>query len=170
VRRLLPLVVAALVGLGSVASAAPEGRRAALREKVRATRIARIIETLRLDAAEAARLQPILDRGYDEIGRVSRQSGAARRELRALLASPSPDDARINQLIDLLAQNRTRIDQIQQEMIRGVRQVMTPVKAGWLVLTLPEIERQLQQQIRRAARGAFQGAPAAVDDLDDHIE
>jgi hypothetical protein len=145
---------------GGVADAAPDGRRAELRERLRSVRIARLVEALELDAGGAARLGPILDRGYDAIGAVVRQSGAARRELRLLVAAERPDDARINQLIDQLAQNRARIEALTAEMFRSARQVLTPRQVGRLVLALPEIERQLQQQIRRAARAGWRGDPA----------
>ena len=167
-RRFLTAIVLVVVALGAVAEAAPEGRRAArrdaLREKVRAVRMARLVDALQLDAAEAARLSPILDRGYDEIARVARESAVVRRELRALVATAQPDSARIDQLIDLLVGHRARIDQLQLEMLRGVRQVMSPRQAGRLVLVLPQIERQLQQQIRRAAQQNGAADPAPLDE------
>lgn len=167
-RRVQRIIVVALTLLASVAAAGPGERRAAqkdeLREKLRTVRIARLVEALDLDADTAARLMPVLDRGYDAISVVTRQSGAARRELRRLVASERPDDARINQLVDLLVANRARIEELTAEMLRGVRQVLTPRQVGKLVLVLPEIERQLQLQIRRAVR---QGAPRGGLDEND---
>lgn len=171
--RLVRLIVLALGLMVAVtpAHAGPGERRAAreqLREKLRAVRIARLVEALNLDGDTAARLMPVLDRGYDAISAISRQSGAARRELRILLASERPernDDARILQLVDQLAENRARIEQLTAEMLRGVRQVLTPRQVGKLVLVLPEIEKQLQLQIRRAARQA--GALPGGDPDDD---
>lgn len=167
-------ITLALAGFCAVVHAAPEDRRAArqdaIREKLRTVRIARLIEALDLDTAGAARLMPVLDRGYDEISAVSRQSGAARRELRALVVAERPDDARVNQLVDQLLGNRARIENLQQEMVRGVRKVLTPKQAGRLVLVLPEIERQLQQQIRRAARGGLNKPGFAPDSFDSDDE
>jgi len=162
------IIVLTLTLVAAVASAGPGERRATrqeeLREKLRAVRIARLVEALDLDANAAARLMPVLDRGYDAISAITRQSGAARRELRLLVAAERPDDARIIQLVDLLAQNRARIEQLTQEMFRGVRQVLTPKQLGRLVLILPEIERQLQQQIRRAVREGRPSPPGPEDD------
>lgn len=145
--------------------------RAKVQERVRALRVARLIERLDLDEAGVAKLMPILDRAYDEIGALAKDAGDARRELMALVAADKPDEARINKLVDKLIAAKQKMDKIGDDMIRDMRKVLTPVQAGKLVVALPEINRQIQQQIRRAAgmgpgggRGMGRGGDERGDD------
>jgi Spy/CpxP family protein refolding chaperone len=169
----LSLLVALFVGLGALAPAAAlagpggngkAGAREVIREKIRALRIARIIEALDLDEAGAARVAPVLDRAYDEIAAVTRDSGEARRELRVLVLAQPADEARINHLVDRLLANKTKIDALENAMLVQVRKVLTAVQVARLVVVLPEINHQIQQQIRRALRPGGPGTPPGANE------
>ena len=80
-----------------------------IRERVRALRTARLIEYLDLDEATTRRLMPIVNRVYDEIGAVARDTGQSRRELRDLVRQTSPDASRMTQLADRIVANRQRM-------------------------------------------------------------
>src|SRR5262249_24475540 len=159
------LILLVLGGVGSPVlaqkGAIPGGVRDEIKEKVRALRIARVIEALDLDENGAARLMPILNRAYDQIGEVAKDSGQARRELRSLVGAERRDEARINKLVDRLLANNMKIDELENQMIVDVRRVLTPSQVARQVVVLPEINHQIQQQIRAAARP---GAPKPGDD------
>ena len=106
-----------------------------------------------LDERTASRLLPIVNKAYDDIGAVAKDAGESRRELRRLIEAGSNDAQAINALIDRLVGNKMRVDQLETEMFRDVRKVLTPLQLARLVLILPEINRELQQQVRRAAKG-----------------
>ena len=139
--------------LALAAPAAAQPLRERVREKMKVLRMARVVEVLDLDERTSARLMPILNKAYDDIGAVAKNSGEARRELRRLVEAGSNDPEPINALIDRLVANKMRIDQLETEMFREVRKVLTLQQLARLVLVLPEINRQLQQQVRRAAKG-----------------
>jgi Spy/CpxP family protein refolding chaperone len=138
----------------AVAAPAPgQPLREKLREKIKILRMARLVEVLELDERTATRLLPIVNKAYDDIGAVAKNAGEARRELRRLVEAGSNDAQAINTLIDRLVANKLRVDQLETEMFREVRKVLTPLQLARLVLILPEINRELQQQVRRAAKG-----------------
>jgi Spy/CpxP family protein refolding chaperone len=160
-KLILVLCLALAAPLAHAAPGGGNGRAARdeVREKIRALRIARVIEALDLDEQGAARLAPILDRAYDDIAAVAKDSGEARRELRVLVLAQPPDDARMNRLIDRLLANKQKIDALESGIIVQVRKVLTPAQVGRLVVVLPEINHQIQQQIRKAVRGGAPGQP-----------
>lgn len=125
--------------------------REEIKQKIRTLRLAALIDVLDLDEAGVARVMPVLNRSYDQIGDVTRDSGTARRELRALLASDRPDDAQINKLVERLTANKVKVDQLEAAMLVEVRKLLTAKQMGRLVVSLPEINHRIQQQIRRAA-------------------
>ncbi len=142
--------------LGALAAAPAQAQKPGVRdevmERIRALRIARLIEALDLDEHGAARLTPILDRSYGQIAAVAKDSGQARRELKGLVAAEHPDDARINQIVDHLLANKLKIDELENQMIGDIRKVLTAAQVARLVVVLPEINHQIQQQIRNAVR------------------
>ncbi len=149
-RRIVPVVT--LLAL-AVSTANAQPLRDRVREKIKILRLARLVEVLDLDERTAARLMPIVNKAYDEIGAVAKDAGEARREIRRMVDANVNDPQAINTLIDRLVANKLRVDQIETEMFREVRKVLPPPQLARLVLVLPEINRQLQQQVRRAAKG-----------------
>ena len=144
-------MMAMVLALAAPAPAQP--LREKLREKIKILRMARLVEVLELDERTATRLLPLVNKAYDDIGAVAKDAGEARRELRRLIEAGSNDAQAINALIDRLVANKMRVDQLETEMFREVRKVLTPLQLARLVLILPEINRELQQQVRRAAKG-----------------
>ncbi len=161
--RVLVLVMT-LFGLAlPSAHAAPPGaggKRQEIKEKIKAMRIARVVELLDLDERGATRLAPILDRAYDEIANITADSGEARRELKMIVMVQPPDDARMNRLIDRLLANKTKIESIEMGMFGEVRKVLTASQVARLVVVLPEINHQIQQAIKNAVRPNRPGAQA----------
>jgi len=155
------LILFTLIGAPLPALAQKGAVRDQIKEKIRAMRIARLITVMDLDEAATARLTPILNRTYDEIGDIGKDSGQARRELRQLLGGPRPDEARVNQLIDRLVANKARIDALETGLVGEVRRVLTPTQVARMVVVLPEINHEIQQQIRNAVRP---GAPGGNSD------
>jgi Spy/CpxP family protein refolding chaperone len=146
-------IIGVLLALAASAAAKPENLRDRVREKIRVLRIARLVEALDLDERTATRFMPLVNKTYDDIGEVARDAGEARRNLRRLLDAGSNDVSQINALVDRLVADKLKIDQLENELFREVRKVLGPAQVGRLVLVLPEINREIQQQIRRAAKG-----------------
>jgi Spy/CpxP family protein refolding chaperone len=156
--RKLPMLFI-LCALGAPIAHGQPGVRDEVKEKVRALRIARLIEALDLDEAGTARFMPIVNRTYDQIGDLAKDSGQARRELRDLIGVEPPDETRINQLIDRLLANRQKIEALELQLIVDARKVLSPAQVARLVVWLPEINHQIQQQIRNAVHPGGPGRP-----------
>jgi Spy/CpxP family protein refolding chaperone len=132
------------------APAAAAGKRARVLEKIRAVRAARIIQALNLDEATATRLFAVLDRYDDQILTLKREVADARRQLRAMLDGGKLDDAAANRQIDRIVNARAEIAKLEVQRATDVRKVLSVRQFGALVIALPEIERDIEQRIRRA--------------------
>lgn len=154
-RRTLAAVAALLtLGLVGAAQADPNALRDKIRDRVRTIRAAKLIEVLDLDEATAAKLFPVLNRYDDAIVTVMKDTGAARRELKALIQSGNADNAKVNKLIDRMLANRDKRMKLESDRIHDVRGVLAPVQVAKIVVALPRIERGIQRELRRAAKRA----------------
>jgi hypothetical protein len=127
--------------------------REKVRERVKALRIAKLIELLEMDDQTVAKIMPVINKGYDEIGAVAKESGEARRELQGLMGVDKPDNDKINRLIDRLLVNKGKVERIEEQMLAGARKVLAPAQMGKLIVVLPEVNQQIQRMIKRAAEG-----------------
>ena len=174
----LRLLLLAAFLLGMPNAEAQKGRqqmRERVQERIRAMRTARLVEALDLDEQTTARLFPVVNKYSDAIAEVGKDSGEARRALNDLLSSGKADDATVNKIIDRLVANKGKVDALEQEMIREVRKVISPLQAAKLVIVLPEINRQIRQRVRQAARQKLGGGPPPADGVglpapDDELE
>src|SRR5262245_7178064 len=133
------LLAAFLLGMPDAEAQRPRQQmRERVQERIRAMRTARLVEALDLDEQTTARLFPLVNKYSDAIAEVTKDSGEARRELKDILAGGKVDDARVNKIVDRLVANKSKVDSLEQEMIREVRKVITPVQAAKLVIVLPE--------------------------------
>lgn len=144
---LVTLVVAATPALADEG-----GKRERVREKVRAYVVASLIERLDLDETTTAKLMPILKRYHEQMAGSARDVGDARHELKRLIDSGRTDDAAMNKLIDRMLANRAKVVRLEEEMYQAARKVLSPVVFAKLVIVLPQIKRQVEKTIRKAAR------------------
>jgi Spy/CpxP family protein refolding chaperone len=134
----------------------PDQLRGEVLERMRALRAWRIVEALRLDEATSARLFPILSK-YDEREMslaIDRRDIA--RTLRAEVQSSRPDEARIKAGIDRLLANRERQRAMEDERVKELRKVLTPVQQAKLMLLLPRLENEFARRVRQAAEAQGQ--------------
>jgi Spy/CpxP family protein refolding chaperone len=148
---------------GKPAAPAAGGKRARVLEKIRAVRAARIIEALNLDETTATRLFAVLDKYDDQILTLKREVADARRQLRTLLDGGKLDEAAANRQIDRIVGARAEIARLEGQRAADVRKVLSVRQFGALVIALPEIERDIEQRIRRALDRRGGGAGDAGD-------
>jgi Spy/CpxP family protein refolding chaperone len=129
----------------------PEQLRKEVLERMRALRAWRIVDELKLDESASARLFPILARFDEREMALAAERREITRELRAELAAPHPDDAKLTKTIDKLLANRARRHAVMDERIKELRKALTPVQQGKLALLLPSIERDFAQWVRQVA-------------------
>ena len=129
----------------------PDQLRQEVAERVRVLRAWRIAEALKLDQATAARLFPLLAK-YDERKVALRLEGRAiKRELRAESAAAAPNGPKLTAAVDRLLANRAKRRALEEEKVREVRKLLTPVQQAKLVLLVPRIERKYAKRLRAVA-------------------
>jgi hypothetical protein len=135
-------------------------------DQMRAERMWRLTEELRLDEATAAKVFPLLAKFDERAKEVGKERGEIAQALAAELDNPRPDDGRLKTLVDRLIVNRGRRQGVETDRIAALRQVLSPVQQAKLVLLLPKLEDGLRHRIRDtldAAREAAAGRPTGRD-------
>ena len=129
----------------------PDQLRTEVLERMRALRAWRIVDALKLDEATSARLFPILSKYDDREMALATERRDARRLLRTEVQATRPDDARLTAAINRLLANRERQRAMEDERVKELRKVLTPVQQAKLMLLLPRLEHEFAQRVQQAA-------------------
>jgi hypothetical protein len=163
---------------GSAAPAAAE-RREEIKKRIRSMRAYTLTEELKLDPEVAGQLFPLLARYDDETDRLLEKRGEVQRRLRR--AEAMRDPRVVDRLIDEALANQRGFRDLEDRRLAELRKILTPFQTAKLLVVLPEFERRIQNQLRKAigqrsgaagAAGAAAGvrsapAGAAAEDDDD---
>ena len=179
IRSLAFLLVAALA---APAAAQPGGRapvdqqqnrREAIKKKIRALRAYALTEELALDEATAGRLFPLLAK-YDDI--TDKLLGARVDLARRLRDADQLRDRRaVDKLIDEAIANQKAFWELEEKRVAELRKILTPEQTARILVVLPEFERKIQNQLKRAIAKRGGGANPGrrmrgAEDEDDDIE
>jgi hypothetical protein len=123
-------------------------RRDEIKRKLMAVRAYRLTEELSLDEATAARVFPLLTR-YDQ---QVEQLTAERLALHQALRKGSTDARVLDDLIRRALANRRATVELEEKRIGELRKVLSAEQTARLLVALPQIERQIKNQIRRSMR------------------
>lgn len=128
-------------------------------DQLRAERMWKLTDALKLDEATAAKLFPLLSK-YDEQERnLGKERGETHRELRQIVESASPDTARLNALIDKLVGLRTRRHELEVSKLAALRKVLQPVQMAKMMMLTPRMDESFRRRIHDAIEGS-DGDPA----------
>jgi hypothetical protein len=140
-------------------------RREAVKKKIRALRAYTLTEELGLDAALAGRVFPILAKWDDVTDKLLVQRVELTRQMSATTASTNPK--LLDKLIDDSVTNQRAMWDLEDKRLAELRKILSPVQTAKLLVVLPQFERRIQNQLRRAIQKARGGSPPPVDDDDD---
>lgn len=162
-------ILLALALFGGVAEAQPPGqtpstqnnRREAIKKKIRIMRGNTLTVELHLDEPAANKLFPLLARYDDELDKLLEQKVALARRLREAKAG----DSGVDKLVDEAVANQKALWGSEEHRLQELRKILTPVQVAKLLVALPEFERKIQNQLRKAIEK--QQEPADDDDLPD---
>ena len=129
-----------------------EGPRAELRERVRQAVVQRLSQQLALDAPTAARFDQVTKAIDDQIAGVQADNRRAHHELKLLLDSGRADEASVARLSDRILANRAKVRQLEDSRLIETRKVLKPVDFARLLVVFPQINKQIHEQIMRAAK------------------
>ena len=160
---------------GSAAPAAAD-RREEIKKRIRSMRAYTLTEELKLDPEIAGQLFPLLARYDDETDRLLEKRVEVQRRLRR--ADAMRDPRVVDRLIDEALANQRGFRDLEDRRLAELRKILTPFQTAKLLVVLPEFERRIQNQLRKAigqrpgapgAAGGARRAPAgaAADDDDD---
>src|SRR3954447_997516 len=123
-------------------------------DKLRAERMWKLTEALKLDEPTAARLFPLLAKFDDQERAIGKERGPILRDLRDALVAPTQDTNRINGLVDRLMGIRAHRQALEAEKLASVRKVLSPAQMGKLLLLAPKIDEGFRERIREAVQMA----------------
>jgi hypothetical protein len=128
-------------------------------DQMRAMRMWKLTEELKLDQATAAKVFPVLA-DFDERGRaLGRERGDIARELHELVrgdaatgkpAARAPDDQKLRPLVDRLLANQARRTALDDERFKALRPALTALQQAKLLLLLPRIDEDFRHRVREA--------------------
>ena len=138
-------------------SAAPErreehegDRRRELWERIRAMRVWKMTEELKLDEAQIAKAYPLISRFDEREGELARERAHTSRALRQLVDTPNPNPTELNRLVEVLVANKSKRNALEEERTKALRKLLTPVQQAKLVLLMPKLDDMMRERIKEA--------------------
>lgn len=150
-KTMTTLMMAGTLALSLPAAAQPDQqKRAAVRQQLADFAMQQLTQQLALDAATATSFRAVSDRYQEQIAAVHREVGMAVKELKQQLAAAQPNGARLTQLSDLVVSNRAKVQQLESQRTVEYRRVLSPAQFAKLILSWPQINRQIHVQMWKA--------------------
>jgi Spy/CpxP family protein refolding chaperone len=145
-------------------SAERERLRDQIFDQMRAERMWRLTDALKLDEASAARVFPLLSKYDDQERTLGHERGQTYRDLRDATEAATPDAPRIQALVDKLLALRARRQALETEKLTALRKVLTPVQMAKMMLLVPRIEDGFRQRIHEAIDGTRDDSASGAPD------
>jgi len=163
----LALAVAAPVVHAQPAPDAGMNRREKIKKKIRALRAYTLTEELSLDEQTAGKLFPMLAKYDDEFDKLL----VARVDLEKRLqdAGSQTDTKAVDKLIDEATANQKALWDTEVKRVADLRKILTPQQVARTLVVLPKMERQIQNQLRKAAMAKQKAQQQGADDEDDDL-
>jgi hypothetical protein len=130
--------------------AAHEKLRAEVLDQMRAMRIYKLTEELKLDQATAATVFPILAQFDDRARVIGQERREIGREVFQQTREGAPNEARLKELINKLLANQAKRSALDDERFKALRGALTPLQQAKLLLLLPKLEDDFRRRIRDA--------------------
>jgi len=173
------LALALVLGGAATAYAQPRQQPADRRDEIRkeikkkigVMRAATLQQELNLDDATLAKVLPVLSKWDDVTEKLLVQRMDLNRRIRNV--DQIKDPKQINQLVDDTLANQRAFRDLEDKRLAELRRILTPAQTAKLLIVLPEFERKIMNQLRRAMRrggaggAGGAGAGGSVDDDDD---
>lgn len=176
IRLLFALVLSATAVAPAVADARRGGpdpaataqRREDIKKKIRTMRAYTLTEELGLDEATAGKLFPVLAKWDDVTDKLLAQRVDLTRQLRDSRAlAPKV----VERLIDDAVANQRAFWDLEDKRLAEIRKILSPAQTAQLLVVLPQFERRIQNQLRKAiAKPGRAGRGRARADFDDEDE
>jgi len=179
------LLVLVLLGGAALAQPAPgpgpakrndpiADRRAEVKKKIRVLRAATLTDELKLDEKTLARLLPALAKWDDVTEDLLKKRVDITRRLAD--ADSVKDPKAVDKLVDEAVANQKAFWDLEDKRLAELRKILTPGQTARLLIVLPQFERRIMNQLRRAMNAGAgraagrRGVPQPDDDDDFDID
>jgi len=125
-------------------------KREEVRKKIEALKIWKMTEALKLDADTSARLSAVINPLDRQRMDIAREQMMTMRELKSLLQSQKPDQAKLKAAIDKLEKNHIAMQETRNKEFSAVKGILTTEQQARYIV--------FQQDFRREMRGMIAGA------------
>lgn len=144
-------------------------RREEIKKKIRTMRAYTLTEALALDEATAGKLFPVLAKWDDVTEKLLAQRVDLTRQLRS---STTLAPKAVDKLIDEALANQRAFWDLEDKRLTELRKILSPAQTAQLLVELPQFERKIQNQLRRAIMkpGRARNRARGGDDVDDDSE
>jgi len=133
-----------------------EERREEVRKKIEAVRIWRLTEELKLDTTASAKLSSFLSSLDQKRRDTMRDQMEAMRDLRSLLKTAKPDEAKIKSLLEKLEKNHHEIQGLKDQEMKGLKDILTIEQQARFLIFQQEFQREMRSMIS-GVRGKGRG-------------
>jgi hypothetical protein len=143
-------------------------RRAAIKQRIRVLRAATLTEELKLDEKALSRVLPVLAK-FDD---VTEDLLKKRVDIQTRIEADDGKAPKVtDKLIDEAVANQKAFWDLETQRLAELRKILTPAQISKLLIVLPQFERRIQNQLRRAMANAGRRGRAAdpLDDDDDDV-
>jgi Spy/CpxP family protein refolding chaperone len=137
--RWLPLIAVTLAG--SIASAS-----------ARDAQLATLQQKLSIDRATAQRLETVADKYRGKMAPLRRADAAILGQLDTQLVISNPDPKRTKVLTAELLKNRDKLHELRNDRLHEMQKTLSPEQFARLLVSWPQLTRQLRREARRAPR------------------
>ena len=169
--RALAVIVMVLVAATAV-SAQPRNkqatpavdRREEIKKKIRVLRAATLQQELNLDEKALAKLLSVLLKWDDVTDKLLVQRIDLAQKLKT--ADQIKDPKALDKLIDDAVANQKAFWDLEDKRLAELRKILTPAQTAKLLIVLPQFERKIQNQLRRAINRRNGGGDESGDDDD----
>jgi hypothetical protein len=145
----------------------PEDRRAKIKKRIRALRAYTLTEELSLDEQTAGKLFPLLAKFDDEFDKLLTARVDVEKRLQD--AGAQTDGKAIDKVIDEAAANQKALWDTEAKRLAELRKILTPQQVARALVVLPKMERQIQNQLRKAAVAKQKAQPVDPYGEDDDL-
>jgi hypothetical protein len=139
-------------------------RREEIKKKIRVLRAATLQQELNLDEKALAKLLPVLSKWDDVTDKLLVQRVDLVQKLKT--ADQIKDSKQLDKLIDDAVANQKAFWDLEDKRLAELRKILTPAQTAKLLIVLPQFERKIQNQLRRAINRRNGGGDETDDDDD----
>jgi hypothetical protein len=132
-------------------------RRAEVRQRVAEWGMQQTIAQLQLEPAQVPRFRELWSRYQQQLDAVNGETSRALKELRQQLMQPTPDEARLRTLSDLVLANRAKAQELEHQRSAELRTLLTVTQYARGVVFAPELRKQLHDRMQQAMHGGSDG-------------